>query len=534
MPYPEGLHPELDRSSQIGRRGDPELALRHALAVREATTDEACVAAASQQMAWFCFQLGDVEQGLTHAYFAREIWRKRDDAVGQAWAGAIHAWLLLEAGLTAEATEDALAALGHAERAGDLPTLAFATNVLGVIFWYCKQLERALDLCQQAVNVARQVGDPSALSWWLINLAGVHSEFGYRADRAGDGAGRTAALGIALAINQEAIVLAESQGDIWCQRLGLCNAAEYLAADGRTEAVEAIERCERLPGPVARRSTGHYLYTKAQVLIRLERLQEALPVCQQALELSEAAKAPDVMAYALRYLSEIYERLGQFEQALACFKRFHDTHSILAAETTQRHARIAEIRYQVNKFRVMADAEQRRADRLAVAASHDPLTGIANRRRFDEALLRLATKNTPYAIAMIDLDHFKRVNDRFSHQIGDEVLKRVAAVLKDACRSDDLVARLGGEEFAILIDAADAQGARRFCLALRKSLTAVAWNEVHAGLRVTASIGVATNLEAAGPQAVLALADARLYNAKLSGRDRVISWAAAETPSLAD
>jgi diguanylate cyclase (GGDEF)-like protein len=400
---------------------------------------------------------------------------------------------------------------------------------MGVIFWSCKQLERALDLCRQAVTLARPLGDPIALGWWLINLAGVHADIGYRAEKTGQETEHREALETALVINQEAIDLAAAQGDIWCLRLGLCNAAEYLTAAAKPGALEHLERCERLPGFSGQRSTAHFLYTKAQVLTRLGRFDDALPACREALSLAEEGRSLESATHALRYLSEIYEGLGQFEQALAWFKRFHDSSALLAAETIQRQARIAEIRYQTNKFRALADTEQRRAEQLTRTTLLDPLTGIANRRRFDETLLRLEAERTPFAIAMVDLDHFKSVNDRFSHLTGDEVLKRVGATLVDACRFDDLAVRMGGEEFAVVIDGADLDEARQFCLSLRRRLALVPWGELHDGLRVTASIGVATSLEAAGTRAVLALADARLYQAKQTGRDRVVSW----TPTAA-
>ena len=534
--YPDGFRADLTRCWQISCRGEPGLALLRALGVREAASaagDITSVAFASQQMAWFCFQLGDVEQGLASINVARQIWVLQDDAAGQAWTGAMHAWLLLEAGLTDEACEDAIAAFALAEKAGDPATFCFATNVMGVVFWSCKQIERALDLCQQAVDMARSLDEPHMLGWWLINLGGVHSEFGFRADRAGDPVARHDAFNTALAINREAIDLADAHGDTWCLRLGLCNAAEYLAADDRAEAIDYINRCEHLPGPAGQRSTAHLLYTKAQVLIRLGRFNEALPACQQAMAMAEENRNQEPVTYAMRYMSEIYEGLGQFELALTWFKRFHDAHDKQAAETIQRQARIAEIRYQTNKFRTLADTEQRRAEHLARANLLDPLTGIANRRSFDEALIKLEAERRPFAIAMIDLDHFKSVNDRFSHLVGDEVLKRVGATLAEVCGVDALAVRMGGEEFALLIEGDDLDDARQLCLSLRRRFAAVPWEEIHKGLRVTASIGVTTSREAVGTRAVLALADARLYQAKLAGRDRVVSWTPTEATTVA-
>src|SRR5260370_30889179 len=94
--YPDGFRSELERCWQLDCGGEPGIARRHAEVVCDAAAaagDAEGLAFASQQLAWFCFQLGDIEQGLSHVLLARQIWRQRDSARGQAWAGAMHAWL---------------------------------------------------------------------------------------------------------------------------------------------------------------------------------------------------------------------------------------------------------------------------------------------------------------------------------------------------------------------------------------------------------------------------------------------------------
>jgi diguanylate cyclase len=114
------------------------------------------------------------------------------------------------------------------------------------------------------------------------------------------------------------------------------------------------------------------------------------------------------------------------------------------------------------------------------------------------------------------VDHFKRVNDQHSHQIGDEVLRALATLLRAGCRTGDIAARYGGEEFAVLFhdmpDAEALEAAER----IRRAVEDFPWNTVASGVQVTVSIGVAS-----GP-GLLALADQRLYQAKNAGRNRVI------------
>ena len=123
------------------------------------------------------------------------------------------------------------------------------------------------------------------------------------------------------------------------------------------------------------------------------------------------------------------------------------------------------------------------------------------------------------------MDHFKDINDRFSHPVGDEVLRRLGAVLKRCCRKYDLAARYGGEEFAVILTGVDRPAARTACERIRAAVEAEPWPLLHPQLRVTVSIGVVheDEQEASGAsQSLLATADARLYAAKRGGRNRVV------------
>lgn len=167
--------------------------------------------------------------------------------------------------------------------------------------------------------------------------------------------------------------------------------------------------------------------------------------------------------------------------------------------------------------------------RLEALASRDPLTGIANRRRFDEVLERTLAdaKRTkiPVGVAMLDLDHFKTVNDVYGHPEGDKVLRLAVERWLSAVRPADLLARLGGEEFAVLIPGADAARSKDVAERLRARLAAKPF-PVRRGtvqLPMTVSIGVAVAERGAGtPSKLLSSADAALYRAKRDGRNRVV------------
>ncbi len=173
-------------------------------------------------------------------------------------------------------------------------------------------------------------------------------------------------------------------------------------------------------------------------------------------------------------------------------------------------------------------------ERLAILGLIDPLTEVNNRRffdqRLDEEVMRTLRGKLPLACLLIDVDHFKRINDTFGHQMGDKVLRQVAALLRQHLRGQDVLARYGGEEFVALLSGATAQRARviaeRIRLALEQRILSLESGET---LQITASIGVSL-LEPQRHQggfkqlgmALVERADQALYQAKEQGRNRVV------------
>lgn len=214
-----------------------------------------------------------------------------------------------------------------------------------------------------------------------------------------------------------------------------------------------------------------------------------------------------------------------------------------------------EVRHLVDALRSMASSllsreealsesnlrlEQKVAERTAELANanaellqqtrHDALTGLANRhaanQRLGEEFLRMQRSQIPYAVLMMDVDFFKRVNDSYGHAVGDEVLQRVATVLRGSVRGTDFVARFGGEEFLALLPATALHEAQQVAEKIRRALAAAVVPPVGT---ITLSIGLAV-ADVAQSEADVALreADAYLYKAKHSGRNRVASASDAE------
>ena len=158
-------------------------------------------------------------------------------------------------------------------------------------------------------------------------------------------------------------------------------------------------------------------------------------------------------------------------------------------------------------------------------ATTDPLTGTYNRRHFMELMNREQRRadryNTIYSILMIDIDHFKPINDTYGHQMGDEAIRAMADACRRATRPTDLVARYGGEEFIITLTHTDQAGALRVAERLREAVDLIALPSEKGALTFTISIGVSTYVKKIGVAQLIGRADHALYKAKQTGRNRV-------------
>jgi diguanylate cyclase (GGDEF)-like protein len=248
------------------------------------------------------------------------------------------------------------------------------------------------------------------------------------------------------------------------------------------------------------------LTTLAAALRDAGRVEEAYDALQRACELERQA---------FRELSQVQLSLER---------------ATLEAREARRHSDLLTV-----KNRELAEAHtelERRAGELEALhaqlreqAERDPLTGAHNRRYLVRELERLTDERMVgrISLAVLDVDHFKTINDRFGHPAGDQVLIRIASLLSDHLRESDSIIRSGGEEFIILMPSTDANAAVACCERIRRAVNAEVWSSLADGLSVTASLGVATADDARDLEAVIRLADQRLYEAKRNGRDRVVN-----------
>ncbi len=196
------------------------------------------------------------------------------------------------------------------------------------------------------------------------------------------------------------------------------------------------------------------------------------------------------------------------------------------------HAR--ELREQVKQ---QTQKIQHQAKLFEQQAMQDPLTGLANRRSFDNYLKQLSENPTQYQgyfLAIIDIDNFKLVNDRWSHDVGDRAIHAVASVIAHNCREGDHAARWGGEEFSLVMPNVDVTKATEICERIRQQIEDADYTHLGFGLNLTVSIGLSGSVALDDYRRLLIEADKALYHAKSTGRNSVRVWQKPSGPTPID
>ncbi len=239
------------------------------------------------------------------------------------------------------------------------------------------------------------------------------------------------------------------------------------------------------------------------VIAHTDESNRARDTLEHGLEAISAATELHDVAQMVRLVRESVKDLGQTLQR-------DRANAASLNEQLQRELAVARQRLQVAEQEMQLDA----------------LTGVANRRWLDGYLAR----NLPVPVdgamcaIMLDLDHFKRVNDTYGHDAGDEVLRRVGRCLHEVVlRKSDYVCRYGGEEFFVMLNDADAAGGKAVANRIRKALRGIDLEFDGQELTITASMGVAAVLRGEEPESLIHRVDQALYKAKRSGRDRIVA-----------
>lgn len=263
-----------------------------------------------------------------------------------------------------------------------------------------------------------------------------------------------------------------------------------------------------------------YLLTLARAQRGLGAFDKARANLETSHRLCTELSLGQVLVKVYEEQAELHSAEGNFERAFAAHRAFFDAYVEMRSQQDEARARTRHAMLGMTEARQMASTFQDEARR-------DPLTGLRNRRYVDEHLPALLDSGQSLTVGLLDLDYFKRINDLFSHDTGDQVLMQAASLMQ--VPEQDLpgvfAARLGGEEFLLVLPGVSPQQAHEILEAVRAAVSAHPWSDISAGLQVTISIGGAWH-SGKGPSVsqrkILSTADRHLYAAKHTGRNRVV------------
>jgi len=266
---------------------------------------------------------------------------------------------------------------------------------------------------------------------------------------------------------------------------------------------------------------GEALNTAAGAQRLQGHMADAAATLDRCIELCAARGIVAIRVEALEERARLFAAQGLFQRAYEQYIEFHEEDGALRAAQREANARTLQAVFETTEAR-------REGERFRQLSLRDALTGLRNRRHVDTELPLLLSRSredgSPLAIGLVDLDHFKDVNDRFSHAVGDKVLVRLSGILAAATAESGWAARMGGEEFLLVFPGLNLVDALERCEGVRQALESVRWDGAMAGEVVTASIGFTVLQSGRTSQAaLLGQADRNLYAAKHQGRNRVVS-----------
>jgi diguanylate cyclase (GGDEF)-like protein len=423
--------------------------------------------------------------------------------------------------------ECAQEALGLAMSLDDRARISLATNALGCFFERSGDPWQAERLMADALAQARLQADPHPVFTALNNLGAVliGKFFMLRDAQPLDDA--RAPLHRALPVVEESVAMARRGGEAFPMVFSIGNLAEVLVHLGQADAAaERLEEALQLAQPRGFEAQVWRLgCTQGELMLARGQADEALAQLAAVLDASTKADQPTTRLRLHHASWRAAALLGRDAQALHHLQHYLQMERQRSLRQLRAQSDLFVTRMEAEQARLDAQRQQARARALEADVRRDQLTGLGNRHeaeaRWPELLAAANSQQEPLSVVMLDLDHFKQVNDRFGHAVGDQVLVTLATLLKAHTRATDMAARLGGEEFLLVLRDTDAPHAAEVCERLRARVQAQDWAAVAPGLAVTVSIGL-TSAPPYDAQTLSLRADAALYRAKAAGRNRLV------------
>lgn len=451
------------------------------------------------------------------------LFERLGNAEGEAAALATLAQVSILLGRSDEAVEAALLCVRLCDHGEARPQVALAHSCLGMAYGWIGNFERADASLERAVAWARHCApamsgyQPKLNQCWVEAMRLVDERFRTGSMATLQKLARLLADCLRLEIDASGLTALPGPQPM-NQTVALVLSGLLAAWQGHMPSARALS--ER----AVRSLSGTVTWLDAVVCwgtAEIARAEGDWNGTEQALlemkDLALAVEHEQLVSLAQLLLAEAFELQGKADSALAVYRSLRVRERRMIADSLRAREAAVEFRLdarQSERHLHRAVEESKQFERLSL---QDPLTGIANRRRFEQAFedeVRDFDASKPFAVAMIDVDRFKLVNDIHGHVVGDRVLKTIAALTLALVREQDLLARWAGDEFVILFSDTSQEIATVICQRIRAAIAAYDWTGVAAGLQVSASIGLSQARSGDSAESLLLRSDESMYETK--------------------
>ncbi len=480
-------------------------------------------------------RLGSYDLGLLYAFKSLELCRELELIEGCIVNLQTLGWCYTHLGNFSEGLKPFLEALELCQQKESSYLKAHTLLGLSTLYYYLESFEQALKFEEETLELYKVLDDPQGKFVLLNSLSKTHFKLGH--------------LDTALNYAQKSLELSQNLQELELGRVLNTLGLIYREKGDLREALHYFQGAlARLKIKESRQFAAETFLNIGSTYLQQNELERALHYCKKALESAERVNAKNDMLGSHLQLAKTYKRMGDFQKSLFHYESYHDAEKAIFNEKADNKLKSLQIFHETERVRQQTEIyrlqnvelkdakfklEQRMQElkllhqKVKELSIRDGLTDLYNRRYLDEQLSILFSRarryNQPISVAIIDVDNFKKLNDTFSHQVGDEALKCVANILVNSLRESDLAARYGGEEFVLTLPETNLEQALVVCERTRRQIANYDWGSLNSNLEVTVSVGVADAIEVKDHEEQLQIADKRLYIAKRSGKNKVVA-----------
>ena len=518
----QGAHSALDRGDvQAGRASSQKL-----LKIAEGLKNRHFEARALLCLAHCDRMLSRYRRAHRASQRAAQIFQLLGDTSGEVMALTTHAFVSVNLGRNEEAVEAALLSVRLSQFLEKDEHSVLSYNALGVAYFWSHSFEKA----EQALSTATQIAEravpplstfqPCVNQWWTEVIRVFYERYYV---------GELPALDRMRAL-REAVITRIAGGDAGGAEPGTHVTTEAVLLFGL-----CLDQCwhgrigqarldaAALAGWAQRYGTVTWLsalesWVRAEIAWAQNDWAEAMQHGARMIAIAVEVEHEQLACLGHLLSSQLFVAQGRNGEALDELRRLRLREQLIRSDSLETREKVVE-------WQVDLRQGKERFDRLAVTSRQleklsleDTLTGIPNRRNFDiyaGVLLRSGLeRGHPTCLALIDVDRFKQVNDNYSHRIGDEVLKRIASILKSHVRELDMAARLGGDEFVIVFKGAELRIAQHVCTRIGQAVRDFDWPSLAPGLYCSISVGVAAAVPGDTVESLTHRSDTAMYQQK--------------------